>query len=65
MVYVPSSLMSTKFHEFFICFYFFTKFVFLRESVNVSDVSRCIAMYRELNLLYFNKIMTDSDYSMT
>ena len=60
MVYVPSSLMSTKFHEFFICFYFFTKFFF----AGIRKCKRCIAMYRELNLLYFNKIMTDSDYSM-
>ena len=63
MVYVPSSLMSTKFHEFFICFYFFTKFGFF--FAGIRKCKRCIAMYRELNLLYFNKIMTDSDYSMT
>ena len=31
----------------------------------IRKCKRCIAMYRELNLLYFNKIMTDSDYSMT
>ena len=62
MVYVLSSSVVNKDSRIFLLFRFLYKVYFLR---NYGKCKRCIAMYRELNLLYFNKIMTDSDYSMT
>ena len=58
MVYAPSSSVVNKDSRIFLLFRFLYKVYFLR---NYGKCKRCIAMYRQPNLLYFNNIFTDSD----